>query len=363
MDHDYFLKKRIQNYELIRSLGSGGYASVYLGRRIQLENTLVAIKLNVKEALSREARFSFLQEARMMGQLHHEHILRLKDIGVYSEGGQAFEIPYLITEYARGGSLRTHLDALGGASTSLSSGLQILRQVGSALQFAHEQGIIHRDIKPENILSDEPDHILLADFGISVMISSSTTIPALPVGTLAYMSPEQFQGQSAFQSDQYALACVAYEMWTGVQPFRGSGYEQIIFQHLSKQPEPLRLCNPNISEQMEWAILKALSKRVDERFPSMQTFIEALAPSTEVPSLQASGVMVLSEGREDYMQQPISFHQGNDQRLHQIQQQLTQIESFLPSKPTASRDPVFLFLLRTLLIVGLMLLLECLLLR
>src|SRR5205085_2579397 len=146
-----------------------------------------------------------------------------------------------------------------------------LRQVGEALDFAHNRGIIHRDIKPDNMLLDQRGEVLLSDFGIATVAASSSldlrTAPHME-GTLPYMAPEQMQGKPQRASDQYALAIVAYEWLCGQRPFGGTLPEMVAGQ-LNTLPPRLRSLNPTIPVALETVILKALAKHPAERYPSV----------------------------------------------------------------------------------------------
>ncbi len=158
--------------------------------------------------------------------------------------------------------------------------LTILAQVGQALQYAHQQKIIHRDIKPENILFNDNDEVLLADFGLATVVDSSSLKHTGSTGTITYMAPEQFQDTICKESDQYALACIAYELFTGHQPFEATNIASFIAKCLLEKPEPLRKYNPQISLNTEQVILKALSKERTQRYENIIAFIEALKKST-----------------------------------------------------------------------------------
>jgi WD40 repeat protein len=269
--------QRIGNYKLIRLLGKGGFAEVYLGQHVHL-NTLAAIKLLLKTQLSPAEIEKFRREARIVAALRHPHIVSVLDFGAEPD-----EPPYLVIDYAPNGSLRQRHRP--GSVLAPTAALHYLRQVGEALDFAHNRGIIHRDIKPDNMLLGQRGEVLLSDFGIATVAASSSldlrTAPHME-GTLPYMAPEQMQGRPQRASDQYALAIVAYEWLCGRRPFSGT-LPEIVAGQLNTPPPRLRSLNPAIPATLETVILQALAKHPAERYPSVHDFVlhckEAITPA------------------------------------------------------------------------------------
>ena len=210
--------EHIAGYRILARLGCGGCGCVYLGQHLRLSNRFVAIKIFTGNVESEEEQTRFLQEAFLLNQLRHPHILPILDSGIEADRLRG-DLPYLITEYAPNGSLRDRLEARAGP-LRLKEALPILSQIGKALQYAHEHGVVHCDLKPENILFTEEGQALLADFGIAAILSSAKTQQGGVMGTLEYMAPEQFDDKVSTKSDQYALGCIAYELFTGRLPFR-----------------------------------------------------------------------------------------------------------------------------------------------
>ncbi|GCE46902.1 serine/threonine-protein kinase [Thermosporothrix hazakensis] len=262
-----FIGKQIGNYKIIRMLGSGGFADVYLGEHSYL-NTQAAIKM-LQTRLASEQVQPFLNEARTVANLSHPHIVKVLDFGIDTES----KYPYLVMTYAPNGTLRQRHPH--GTRLSPTEVLSYLRQLGPALQYAHERKLIHRDIKPENMLIGADGSILLGDFGIAVATQSSRYQGKQEVGgTVAYMAPEQIQGKAVAASDQYALAIVVYEWLVGQRPFTGS-FAEIGSQHLFTAPPSIREKVPEITPQIEAVVLKALSKKPEDRYPSIQAFVSA----------------------------------------------------------------------------------------
>jgi serine/threonine protein kinase/WD40 repeat protein len=256
----------IGNYRLLRVIGEGGFATVYLGEHRHL-GTQAAIKV-VDTQLEDEDVESFLAESRLVARLTHPNILRVMEYGV--EGG----VPYLVMEYAPNGTLRTRHPA--GVPVPVAAVLPYVQQVAEALHYAHEQKIVHRDIKPENLLLGRQGQVLLADFGIAVVAQSSRSSSGEEVaGTIAYMAPEQLQGRPRPASDQYALAVVVYELLTGARPFSG-GYAELAAQHVMAAPPSLRARVPGIPPAVEEVVRIALAKDPKERFATVRAFAKGL---------------------------------------------------------------------------------------
>src|SRR5450631_1760670 len=205
--------QQIGNYRLIQLLGEGGFAEVYLGEHRYLGSQAALKLLHTRVAQSDIALFQ--QEGRMLANLIHPHIVRVLDFGVDDH------TPYLIMDYAPGGTLRTRHPR--GTRLPLPLVVQYVTQIGQALQYAHDQKFIHRDIKPENMLIGRDGNILLSDFGIALIAQSSHHQSTQDMaGTIAYMAPEQIEAHPRPASDHYALGLVAYEWLSGERPFRGS---------------------------------------------------------------------------------------------------------------------------------------------
>ena len=254
------------NYRLVRLLGEGGFAEVYLGEHLHLE-TEAAIKILYTQLASDDME-QFRAEARIIARLEHPNIVRVLDFGV--EG----KVPFLVMSYAPHGTLRQRHKK--GVPLPLTTVTAYVKQIANALQYAHNQKVIHRDIKPENMLIGRRDEILLSDFGIALVAQSSRYQNTREVvGTVAYMAPEQIQGKPRPASDQYALAVVVYEWLSGVRPFSGS-FTEMAVQHTVAPPPPLREKLPSISPYVEEVVLTALAKDPQQRFVNVQAFANAL---------------------------------------------------------------------------------------
>lgn len=260
--------QQLGNYRLIRLLGQGGFAEVYLGEHIYLD-TQAAIKV-LRTRLTDEEVEHFRTEARTIARLVHPHIIRVLDFGV--DGST----PFLVMDYAPNGTLRKQHPV--GVPLPLSTVVSYVNQIAAALQHAHDQRVIHRDVKPENMLLDRHNNVLVSDFGIALVVSSrsySTQFNQDLVGTISYMAPEQIQSQAVSGSDQYALGIVAYEWLCGTRPFQGSFTEVAVKHALAPLPS-LREKIPSLPGDVEWTIMKALDKNPASRFSSVQEFALSL---------------------------------------------------------------------------------------
>jgi serine/threonine protein kinase len=292
-----YINKQIGNYHVIRQLGSGASGCVYLAQHTLLTQRIVAIKLlHATHLSSSEEREDFLREAQILEELKHPYILPIVDVGI--EDG----FPYIVAEYASNGSLRDRIKIRAPSLLPLHEILTILTQIGQALSYAHQQHIIHRDIKPENILFNAKNEALLADFGLATSLSTGSVKCVDNAGTPRYMPPEQFQGHVSKESDQYGLACIAYELVTGHQPFIEKDFYALGFKHLTENPIPPTQLNPYLPVAVEQVILKAMAKQRADRYPDIASFIAALAQAasfdldlamssqTQIPTLPSSNV-------------------------------------------------------------------------
>jgi WD40 repeat protein/serine/threonine protein kinase len=265
--------QQVGDYRLLRWLGGGGFGHVYLAEHIR-DRSQVAIKLlHVRLSRSEELK-AFINEARTI-RLKHAHIVPLLDFGISPE-----EIPYLVMEYASGGTVRDRYPK--GSRVPLAQVVSYAQQIGSALQYAHEQHLIHRDVKPENMLLRADGTVLLSDFGLVTIAHSSDSLSLHQeaVGTIAYMAPEQIQKQARAESDQYSLGVLVYEWIAGRCPFEGTSTE-IAVQHVMKPPPSLVAQVPGLSRTVEDVVLKALAKDPKDRFVTVQDFTAALKQAVQ----------------------------------------------------------------------------------
>src|SRR6266516_3950791 len=261
--------QQLGNYRMVRLLGQGGFAEVYLGEHIYL-GTPAAIKV-LHTLIASDNTEHFRREARTIARLVHPHIVRVLDYGI--EG----MTPFLVEDYAPNGSLRTR--HARGVPLPLPTVVEYVSQIADALQHAHEQKVIHRDVKPENMLLGRRNEILLSDFGIAVVAMSSSYNSTQGMqdmaGTVAYMAPEQIQAQAGPSSDQYSLAVVTYELLSGERPFHGA-FTEVAVKHTLVPPPSLREKLPLLSAEVEAVVMKALAKDPKQRFVNVNAFASAL---------------------------------------------------------------------------------------
>ncbi|MGI8618053.1 MAG: protein kinase domain-containing protein [Gemmatimonadaceae bacterium] len=259
-------------YTIERELGRGGAAIVYLARDTRQERQ-VALKVLHRELAQAIGAQRFLREIKHSSALHHPHLLSIHDSGEFNG------LLYFVMPYMRDGSLRTRIAK--EKQLAMDEALRITRDVGEALAYAHSQGIVHRDIKPDNVLFSA-EHACLADFGIARAVDSAAadtlTSTGLVVGTPAYMSPEQASGEKKVdtRSDQYSLACLLYEMVTGLPPFIGATQQAVISQRFTQPPPSMRGHRPSVPDHVDRAVKRALAVVPADRFPSVGDFIAAL---------------------------------------------------------------------------------------
>ncbi len=260
---------KVGNYLLLRELGRGGYAHVYLAKHLYLKHQVALKLLNLSLPHDEDlVRFQF--EARLLAQLRHRHIVRALDFGWERD------TPFLAMDYAPGGTLQQAFQQ--GVPQPISGVLPFVLQVARALQYAHNHQVIHCDVKPENILLGPGNEAWLADFSIA---TTTTCIPGKGYGkqeirgTARYMAPEQLRGTPLVASDQYALAVMVYQWLCGEPPFRGSEIA-VCIQHMSAPPPRLRERVPSISLAVERVVLKALEKDPQQRFAHVLEFASAL---------------------------------------------------------------------------------------
>jgi serine/threonine protein kinase len=295
------------DYRLIQHLGEGAFGTVYLGERLHIKpGTLTAVKVLKAPStedleIYRSFITNFIQEANAYHRLQHPNIIKLFEFGTRSSD----HIPYLVMEYAPHGTLRKRHRR--GEQVSLDTIVTYIQQVAAALECAHNQRLIHRDVKPENMLLDQSDRVLLSDFGIAVVAHDPSSFsPVEGIGTAAYKAPEQILRNPKPASDQYALGVVVYEWLSGRLPFNGDSHE-IIQQHLHTSPPPLSSYIPMLSPLIEQVVMKALEKKPQDRYESVQEFAAELAKAYEQSQHQIKFATV----EEDFVETRIS-----DEDLH-----------------------------------------------
>lgn len=268
---------QIKGYEIIRKLGHGGMAQVFLARELVLQRE-VAIKVLPFHLLEREdSQKRFEREAKTIAKLDHRAIVAVYG---YGEGNLG---PYLAMRYMRGGSLS---DKLGQGILSLAEAVHILDRIADGLDKAHKAGVVHRDIKPANILFDEDGEAYLADFGIVKLANPDFSITGSDafVGTPAYMSPESFRDVEVDgRTDIYALGVMLYQMLTGLLPYSALTPLRLIEQHVSGALPSVRDVVPTLPELCDKVIQKAMAKDPNGRYQTARAMVDELKQAIFVP--------------------------------------------------------------------------------
>jgi serine/threonine protein kinase len=269
------IEQQLGDYRLLRLLGKGGFANVYLGEQIYLKRP-VAIKL-LHTQVTEFQQEDFLKEAQHLANLAHPHIVRVLHFAV--EKG----VPYLVMEYAPNGTLRKRHPH--GSQLPLEAIIFYVKWIADALQYIHDQKLVHRDVKPENMLLGANQEILLSDFGLVAVAhaTASLTLEGQTGGTPLYMAPEQLQGKPRPASDQYSLGVVVYEWLCGQCPFNGP-LAEVVTQHLHVPPPSLQKRLPKLSPAIERVVFTALAKDPKQRFASVREFAVALEQAIQVSS-------------------------------------------------------------------------------
>jgi serine/threonine protein kinase len=257
----------IAGYEVEAVVGSGGMGILYRARQLRLDRP-VALKL-VESEVAREplVRERLRREARTVAALDHPNVVPLYEAG--EEEGTV----YIVTRWVDGTELGSLIRRDGPLDPRRAA--RIAAQIASALEVAHEKGLVHRDVKPSNVLVTSEDHVYLTDFGLTKRAESASgfTAPGQMLGTIDYVAPEQIEGGEAdTRGDVYGLACVLYETLSGAAPFASaSGGMAKMWAHLNAEPPSAREQRPDVPEALDELIRRGLAKRPDER-PSAARF-------------------------------------------------------------------------------------------
>ncbi len=267
---------KLGRFQITGILGEGAMGIVYLAHDPQIDRP-VALKTLRPEAIAgsygKEIESRFLKEAKLAGRLSHPNV-----VTIY-EAGEDRGIAYIAMEHVDGDPLTRWLKP--GAELSLSDRIAIVRQVGMALEHAHERGVLHRDIKPGNILITKDRHVKVADFGIGKLLTASTgdlTRTGHMIGSPAYMSPEQIRGDKLDgRSDLFSLAVVLYELLTGARPFPGDSITTLVYQILHTEPRDPLLVRSDLPPATTVVFQRLLAKAPENRPANAREFLSELA--------------------------------------------------------------------------------------
>jgi len=288
-------------YALLGLLGEGGMGTVYLGRHVVIGRKVAVKLLHAQLAADKGVVKRFYREAQAAAAVRHKNIIEVLDVGVAPWGD-----PYIVMEYLEGESLGAILARMGPIDTSQALGVMV--PALEALAAAHDAGVIHRDLKPDNVFvlrppGEEPT-VKLIDFGVSKFIGADVKTQLTQTGSLlgtpAYMSPEQARGRSDvdLRSDIYSMGVILYQMLTGALPFDGDNYNAMLISSLTDPPRPPLEVFGGFPSEAEPVVMRALSKRAEDRFDSAGEMIEALA-ALDGFARREEGLRALSEGLVD----------------------------------------------------------------
>ncbi|WP_327312344.1 serine/threonine-protein kinase [Streptomyces sp. NBC_01235] len=269
--------RQVAGYRIEREIGRGGMAVVYRARDLRLDRT-VALKLLAPELARNDTfRKRFTHESRVAAAIDHPHIVPV------FEADETDGVLYIAMRYVEGSDLRHLLDREG--PLPLPKAVRIAAQVASALDAAHEHGLVHRDVKPGNILvsrgtdSDHPEHVYLTDFGLtkkSLSLTGFTTVGQF-VGTLDYVAPEQISGRPVDgRCDVYGFACVVYECLASRPPFLRDDDMALLWAHQNADPTPLTEVRPDLPPYLDAVFARALAKNPEARHPTCGAFVADL---------------------------------------------------------------------------------------
>ena len=265
--------QRIEGYRIIRKLGSGAMATVFLAQQKSLDRPVAIKVLPKKFSESKEFLERFYKEGRAAAKLNHPNIVQAYDVG------QSGEYHYFVMEYVDGESIYEQI--LEKKKLSEEEAIPIVRQVATALQHAHDRGFIHRDVKPKNIMITKKGDVKLADLGLARSLSDSEAAEAesgRAYGTPYYISPEQIRGKKNITpaTDLYGLGATAYHMVTGTVPFPGKNPSDVMHRHLKQELVPPDHLNPSLSPGFSQIIEMMMAKEVSRRYQNASDVIEDL---------------------------------------------------------------------------------------
>lgn len=272
LDH---IGRQFGNYRLTDLLGKGAFAEVYLGQHLYL-NKQVAIKVLHDRILVEKGIAQLQQEADILVNLIHPHIVKVLDFSIENT------TPYLVMDYIANGTVGKYHGK--GTILPLTTIIQYVKQIASALQYAHNEQVIHRGVSTAAIFVGHNQDILLGSFGFSAKLEDSIRIGSV-TGNVPYIAPEQWNMKACPASDQYSLAITVYEWLCGHRPFDGISQKAIKEQHLYTPPPPLREKVPTISTEIEKVVLKALAKNPEDRFTSVTEFANAFEQACRLPRI------------------------------------------------------------------------------
>lgn len=293
-----WIGRTLSKVEIRQLLGRGGMAEVYLGEHTTLRRQVAVKVLHAHLVEDEKQKTRFLGEAQAIAALRHPNIVQVYDFDM-ADGS-----PYIVMELLEGVSLKDYLESAREMGHRLSPDecIRLIKPLASALDYAHRRGIVHRDVKPANVMLRSESgslnpaaalpagvQMILTDFGIArIADAARNTASGVVIGTPAYMSPEQVQGQPVDpRSDQYSFGIMVYEMLSGRLPFEGDTQASIMVKHLTETPRPL----PDVNTDVQRVVDRALAKEPSRRFASIEEFAASLDAGFKGLPMPDSGTM------------------------------------------------------------------------
>ena len=266
--------RTLGDFQVLRKIGQGGMGQVYLARQLSLKRPVALKLLKADLAASPTALKRFEAEAHAVAKLNHPNIVQVYEFGEHDG------LRYMALEFVEGRNLREYLARKG--PPDLPVALSIVRQVTTALQKAHEQGLVHRDIKPENILVTRKVEVKVTDFGLSRFFAPgealNLTQSGVTLGTPLYLSPEQAQGKAVdHRSDLYSFGVTVYHLLAGEPPFKGSTAVEVALKHVTDRPPPLADLRPDLPPDLCGMVHRLMAKDPADRYQSVRELDLALA--------------------------------------------------------------------------------------
>ena len=262
-------------YKVLKKLGSGGMATVYLAEDQELGRRVAIKILDSKHASDAQFVERFRREASSAAGLSHPNIVQIYD------RGKAEGTYYIAMEVCEGRTLKELIVDRGPSPIPVA--VNYGRQILAALRFAHRNGVVHRDIKPHNVLVDEEGRVKVTDFGIARAGASEMTEVGSIIGTAQYLSPEQARGAPVdARSDLYSVGVVLYELLTGEAPYNGETPVEIAMKHLSAVPEPPSAKRPDVPPELDRLVMKLIAKAPEDRYQSAGEMLRDLSKVREI---------------------------------------------------------------------------------
>jgi eukaryotic-like serine/threonine-protein kinase len=272
-------------YELEELVGTGGMSSVFRAHDRLLDRKVALKILHQQYSGDDDYVERFKREARSVAALSHPNVVTVIDRGEHEDR------QFIVFEYVEGENLKRLIERRGPAP--VPNALELAIQIARGLAFAHQQGLIHRDVKPQNVLLNGDGRAKVTDFGIarSLNVQRGMTQTGTVLGTSDYIAPEQAQGQRVDEhTDVYSLGVVVYELLTGEVPFPGENFVAVAMRHINEEPPSVRERRPDVPVRVDEAVRRAMAKRPEDRFPTMDAFCAELEAC--LAELQAAGTQV-----------------------------------------------------------------------